>query len=363
MRHVDLCSGIGGFALGFEWAKLSKPALFCDIEPWSRRILTKHWPDVPVADDVKELARDPERLVPDHDIITAGYPCQPFSMAGHRRGIEDDRHIWPEIFAIVQAKRPRWCVFENVFGHVSMGLDQVLSDLEGENYTCQAFIIPACALDAPHRRDRVWIVANANSIPDAINRRHRPTEKESPVRGDNQRGSGSDAGGITGAGKNEADGKAPSHPDSDSEPDGAIHEQWMEQAARDDTDTDSKRPHRAHQHQHRNIEPADRQECEPGQVRKILAGRRYAEERNPGNVADTNGSGLQGQRTQSIRIGEEQCYLGNTCGWLPEPPVGRVANGIPGRVDRLRGLGNAIVPQVAMQIGLTIKDCENGTEN
>ena len=74
MRHLDLCSGIGGFALGFEWAKLSKPVLFCDIEPWSRQILIKHWPDVPIADDVKELARDPNRLVPDHDIITAGYP-------------------------------------------------------------------------------------------------------------------------------------------------------------------------------------------------------------------------------------------------------------------------------------------------
>jgi hypothetical protein len=77
MSHVDLCSGIGGFALGFEWAGLSKPVLFCDIEPWSRKVLSKHWPDVPIADDVKELANDPARLVPDCDILTAGYPCQP----------------------------------------------------------------------------------------------------------------------------------------------------------------------------------------------------------------------------------------------------------------------------------------------
>ena len=129
-RHVDLCSGIGGFALGFEWAELSSPILFCDIEPWSRKILAKHWPDVPIAEDVKELAGDPDRNVPDCDILTAGYPCQPFSLAGERRGTEDDRHIWPYILSIIQAKRPAWCVFENVYGHVSMGLDEVLSDLE-----------------------------------------------------------------------------------------------------------------------------------------------------------------------------------------------------------------------------------------
>ena len=361
MRHVDLCSGIGGFALGFEWAKLSTPALFCDIEPWSRQILAKYWPDVPIADDVKELARDPERLVPDHDIITAGYPCQPFSMAGHRRGEEDDRHIWPEIFSIVQAKRPRWCVFENVFGHVSMGLDQVLSDLESKNYSCQAFIIPACALDAPHRRDRVWIVANTDSIPDAVDRRNRPIEKESLVRGDHQSRSGSNAGRIIGAGQNETDGETAPHSDSSSQSNGTIHEQRMEQATRDDTHAHGKRPYRAHQHQHRNAESLDRQECEPGQVREILAGRGNTEEWEPSNVADNNSAGLQGQRTQSIRTGEEQCHSGDTCRWLPEPPVGRVANGIPGRVDRLRGLGNAIVPQVAMQIGLTIRNVENGT--
>ena len=158
MRHVDLCSGIGGFALGFEWAGLSKPVLFCDIDPWSRKVLRKNWHDVPIAEDVKELANDPERLVPDCDILTAGYPCQPFSVAGKQRGAEDDRHIWTEIRTIVEAKRPAWCVFENVYGHVRMGLDEVLSDLEGASYATKAFIVPACAVNAPHRRDRVFII-------------------------------------------------------------------------------------------------------------------------------------------------------------------------------------------------------------
>ena len=95
LRHVDLCSGIGGFSLGFSWAELSKTIMFCDTEEWCRKILAKNFNNVPIAKDVKELANDPERLVPDHDILTCGYPCQPFSVAGLRKGEEDDRHIWP----------------------------------------------------------------------------------------------------------------------------------------------------------------------------------------------------------------------------------------------------------------------------
>ena len=240
-RHVDLCSGIGGFALGFEWAELSSPVLFCDIEPWSRKILAKHWPDVPIAEDVKELANDPNGLIPDCDILTAGYPCQPFSVAGQRKGQEDDRHIWPYIRKIVAQKRPAWCVFENVYGHISLGLDEVLSDLEVEGYAARTFIVPACATDAPHRRDRLWIIAK--------------------------------------------------------------------------------------------------------------------------NVADTNSAGLQmgqeARNTKGQRKGRDKqpqrCADLPRAAWPPEPPVGRVANGIPRRVDRLRGLGNAIVPQIAMRIGQTIK--------
>jgi len=277
MRHVDICSGIGGFALGFQWAELSSPVLFCDIEPWSRKILAKHWPDVPIATDVKELANDPDGLVPDCDILTAGYPCQPFSLAGERRGTEDDRHIWPYILSIVEAKRPSWCVFENVYGHVSMGLDEVLSDLEGEGYAARPFIVPACAADAPHRRDRVWIigrnVADANVI-------HRGTVEEPRKPKGQARGKSSgDSGGNVAY-------------------------------------TASKR-----------------------QQGSRLHGRPKHQTQDQDGQADRADNSSQG----------------NAQFWLPEPPVGRVANGIPRRVDRLRGLGNAIVPQIAMRIGQTIK--------
>jgi len=324
MNHIDLCSGIGGFALGFQWAGLSKPVLFCDIEPWSRKILKKHWPDVPIAEDVKELASDPDGLIPRTDpkktILTAGYPCQPFSHAGKRLGQEDDRHIWPYILQIVAQKRPAFCVFENVYGHVSMGLDQVLLDLEAQGYATRPFIIAACAVDAPHRRDRVWIIAQSN-----------------------------------------------------------------------DANTDSQRPHRTEQHEHRGGEPADGKERDTGQVREVLAGQRNAEERTAKDVADTDTDSsssrrraiprnVGGQRWKpaEARPASVQPCNGEPCTsyaqqggetvadtnrkrgqapqqWLPEPSVGRVAHGIPKRVDRLRGLGNAIVPQIAMKIGEAIR--------
>jgi DNA (cytosine-5)-methyltransferase 1 len=155
---LDLFSGIGGFSLGLTRAGFRTVA-FCEIEEYPRSILRKHWPNVPIFDDVRKLhATDLPETV---DVICGGFPCQPFSVAGQRKGKGDDRHLWPEMFRLVQEIRPTWVIGENVSGIVSMGLDQALSDLEGEGYTCRAFIIPACALNAPHRRDRVWIVAHA----------------------------------------------------------------------------------------------------------------------------------------------------------------------------------------------------------
>jgi DNA (cytosine-5)-methyltransferase 1 len=163
LKHVDLCSGIGGFALGFQWAGLSDPVLFCDVDPFCRKVLAKNFPGVALSEDVKELASDAKRLVPDCDVLTAGYPCQPFSLSGKRKGEKDDRHLWPYIRTILEKKRPACCVFENVYGHVGMGLDTVIRDLNDIHYSSQCFVVPASYTGAPHRRDRVWIVAYSDS--------------------------------------------------------------------------------------------------------------------------------------------------------------------------------------------------------
>jgi len=256
MAHVDLCSGIGGFALGFQWAGLSKPVLFCDIEPWSRKVLAKHWPDVPIAEDVKELASDPDRNVPDCDILTAGYPCQPFSHAGKRLGQADDRHIWPYLLQIVAQKRPAWCCFENVYGHVSMGLDQVLLDLETQGYASRTFIVPACGVDAAHLRFRAFVISHTDS----------------------QRG------------------------------------------------------------RSRNTQRQD-----------------AADVGQPSRDTRDNTRGMENWLPEPSICG----MADGIPRWLDEPrDTPRTVKGVKGRADRLKGLGNAIVPQIAMKIGEAIKQSE-----
>lgn len=158
LRTLDLFAGIGGFSLGLERTGGFETVAFCEIEEFPRKVLAKHWPDVPCYRDVRELRGSD---VGSADVICGGYPCQPFSTAGKRLGEKDDRHLWPEFMRLVVELRPTWVIGENVAGHIGMGLDAVLSDLEGEGYACRSFVIPACAVDAPHRRDRVWTVAHS----------------------------------------------------------------------------------------------------------------------------------------------------------------------------------------------------------
>jgi DNA (cytosine-5)-methyltransferase 1 len=177
MKFIDLCAGIGGFSLGLEWAGMTCVAQV-EIDEFCKKILTKHWPHVPKWGDVKAL--DPGEL-PAAELICGGYPCQPFSIAGQRRGADDDRHLWPFIRAIVKHVKPAWCLFENVAGHISLGLDSVLSDLEALGYSTGPVVVPACAVNAPHWRDRVWIIANlpstGNQVYELQNKQQGPQSK------------------------------------------------------------------------------------------------------------------------------------------------------------------------------------------
>jgi len=156
MRLLDLFSGIGGFSYAAETLIGGyETVAFCEMDEFCQKVLKKHWPQVPIFDDVRTL--DASRLGR-IDIVTGGYPCQPFSQAGRRQGEQDERHLWPEMLRIIKSCQPRYVLAENVAGHVTMGLDQVLTDLEDQGYTTRPIIVPACAKNAPHRRDRVWII-------------------------------------------------------------------------------------------------------------------------------------------------------------------------------------------------------------
>lgn len=158
MKHLDLFSGIGGFALAAEEVWPDIEHTFCEIDPFCQAVLKKHWPQSSIHDDIRTLHPGPA------DLVTGGFPCQPFSSAGKRRGTADDRHLWPEMLRVIRESSPEWVVGENVGGLLTwdggMVLESVLSDLEAEGYEAWPFVIPACAVEAPHKRDRVWIVAN-----------------------------------------------------------------------------------------------------------------------------------------------------------------------------------------------------------
>jgi len=279
VRHLDLFSGIGGFALAARWVGGIETIGFCEIDPWAQKVLNKNFPGIECHNDVKTL--DPKnygRI----DLITGGYPCQPFSVAGQQRGSEDDRHLWPEVFRIIKEARPRMVLCENVAGHVNLGLDEVLSDLASEGYAAEPIIIPACAVDAKHRRDRVWIMGYA--------------EHDGPP--------SAEVGGI-------------SNQTSDDDKEG-------QNKACQSTGASG----RKHDADVANSKRGARETQLPRQEPEILR------EKNQRRQTD-------GLSAHDVSTGRE---------WATEPELGRVADGIPDRAHRLKGLGNAIVPQVAAEI-------------
>lgn len=184
MTHIDLFSGIGGFALAASRVFPNYQTLtFCDINPFAQKVLRKNFPDVPIESDIRNLKGDTFGTV---DLLTGGFPCQPFSAAGKRKGTDDNRFLWPEMLRVIREAQPTWVVGENVGGIYTIDngvvFENVCLDLEAEGYEVQPICIPASAKGAPHRRDRWWFVANAvrkrQRIPSSIGQleRRRPCE-------------------------------------------------------------------------------------------------------------------------------------------------------------------------------------------
>lgn len=154
--HLDLFSGIGGFALAAQWAGF-RTVGFVEREPFCQKVLSRHFPDRPIFGDIAEFSATQFAGI---DLLTGGFPCQPFSQAGRRKGKDDDRYLWPEMFRVIQEARPTWIVGENVAGLDGLGLDDCISDLESISYkVAPPLEIPACAVGTPHKRERVWILA------------------------------------------------------------------------------------------------------------------------------------------------------------------------------------------------------------
>ena len=318
LKHLDLFSGIGGFSLGLEATGGFETVAFCDIDKYSKKVLKKQWPNVKQYEDIKELNYG--RLKADGigpiDIITGGYPCQPFSVAGRKKGEEDPRHLWPEYFRLIKELRPSWVIGENVSGHIKLGLDTVLENLESEGYSARTFSISASSVGAKHQRERIWIVANT--------RQH--------------------GGRIEPTGNTESTGR------------GSL--ETTERSA--NTDTIS-RSSKGEETLANSVELGLEKHGHSETTESIKRGE---------TMADTNVEGRQGRihRRQNKEWESQQRYFGRNSAahgqqeqnwWDTEPELGRVAHGIPNRVDRLKGLGNSLVPQIPFYIAQSILQVED----
>ena len=274
----SLFSGIGGLDLGLERAGL-KVIWQSEIDPYCNKVLKKHWPKVPNYGDIKQFDW---RTVERPNVICGGYPCQPFSVAGHRRGTNDPRHLWPWVRTAISELRPNYAILENVRGHLSMGGTAVIGDLAEIGYDAEWRVVSAAGMGAPHRRDRIIIVAYPNNTrsrtPEFNIDTHRPAQVQERQNVAQFR--------VSGRGANVAD-------------------------------TDGQQ----------------------------LGERGFAQ-----NVRQTHSVWKHHDRGQKEYDGWKW--------WQVEPDVGRVANGVPDRMDRLRGLGNAVVPQVAEYVGRLIVNAQ-----
>ena len=157
VKHLDLFSGIGGFALAARWMGW-ETVQFVEIDKFCQKVLKKNFPDIPIHDDIKTFDASP--YAGTIDVVSGGFPCQPFSQIGKRIGVDDNRYLWPEMFAVCSLIRPCWIIGENVPGIRKMALDQVCTSLENIGYTVEAISIPASAIGCWQRRERIFIIAN-----------------------------------------------------------------------------------------------------------------------------------------------------------------------------------------------------------
>ena len=327
---LDLFSGIGGFSLGMEATKRINTVAFCEKDEYCRKVLKKHWSNTQQYIDIRDI--DGTKI--SADIISGGFPCQPFSVAGKRKGTTDDRYLWDEMLRVITEVKPIWIVGENVQGIINIDnglvLRQVQTDLEAQGFQVQCFLIPASGIGAWHKRNRVWIIANSKIVRSGKSRninQEKRLEESNPTQFD---GSSSDVsnsdsrlrrgrGTIKESGANEIWGFYPT------------------------------------------------QEEQTGQHIRSKAIGCDALPGEEENVTNAN-SQRQQEQCRSKPISESRNKFECSSWWKVESSVCGVPDGISygldkGRVNRIKSLGNAIVPQIAFEIGKAILAAEDDKEH
>lgn len=325
MRVGSLFAGIGGFDLAARnvgWSTV----WYSEIDPYACRVMHKHFPDAVNLGDITTITNPPAV-----DVLCGGFPCQDISYAGDGAGIAVGTRsgLWYEYARLIAEVRPHWVVAENVAALRTRGLDTVLCDLDALGYVGEWHCIPASAVGAPHQRDRLWIVANARSQQHegAGHAKRRATaarllEAVADTAGDGRgQGDANDRGGSAGAGPRQ-----------------------------------ERRSRRSGPHVANTDSQHGRERGSEGERGRQRDGHQARHGGAP--VPDTVRSRLEGQRDIASRVGAELDHARHARWWATEPDVGRVAHGVPARVDRIRCLGNAIVPQVAEVLFRAIQDAE-----
>ena len=333
----SLFSGVGGIDLGLERAGMTVK-WHSEIDPYACRVLKKHWPNTPNLGNIKEIDWATVEPV---DVIAGGYPCQPFSTAGKRQGDKDERHLWPYFLRAISELRPRFALLENVRGHLSMGFDRVLGDLAEIGYDAEWQIVSAASVGAPHRRDRIICVAYpSEQYSNGGNNNSRISVESETI---SELGNGS---GSTNVANTNYAGSGTSERRTDFN--------WSQESQ-----------------ERKQSQHGFSGQCE--NVAYAHSGRQQKRDKAIGDVSTVSKSSQPLAYADSEFVGQHwpsddarfanrvwgnnsRRQTTNDIGqwWETEPDVGRVAHGIPSRVDRLRGLGNAVVPQVAEYVGRMI---------
>lgn len=352
MKVLDLFAGIGGFSLAAHWMGW-KTVQFVEKEPFCQKVLNKNFPGVPIHDDIFTFSGEPFRGR--IDIITGGFPCQPFSAAGKRKGRADERHLFPEMLRVISEVRPRWVVAENVRGLLSIESGQVFSEvitsLEGEGYEVITFCVPASAVEAPHRRDRLWIVANTIS------------------RGCGENGQSGGVEGIQRGRQNDAMQIA----ESDSHSNAAHTASNGYSFGREETGGEVRESEQGGMFKSEGNDcfAADAEHAEGyGMCGHIPTQHSKLRNDNPSNP-NANSKGLEGRERSGF---SPERYRGEVSGWQQNWPevAARLCgmdDGVPAKLDivgsrdnrvhRLKALGNSIVPQIAFELFKAIQEADD----
>lgn len=347
MKHGSLFSGIGGFDLAAEWMGWDN-VFHCEWMPFPRKVLNHYWPEAVSYHDI--TTTDFRQHAGQIDILTGGFPCQPYSAAGKRKGKDDDRHLWPHMLRCIREVKPRWVVGENVFGLATWNgglvFEEVCTDLEAEGYAVQPFVLPAAAVNAPHRRDRVWFVA------------YRDLHGRNECNGNYEVNAGQ--------GRQHAQRDAEQSDEHGDVTNSSSRNSWQRsvptQGCGKCATEKSKATNTGITRRHGICVGIEKAGCNVCGIFQELPDTEF--------IADASSEGLEGlhRPEQAERFGSRLYQTPDWHNFPTQPPVCGGDDGIPAELDgitipkwraeSIKGYGNAIVPQVALQIFKAIQQYE-----